>query len=129
LNRTGLARLFGELEAAVMEALWDLGDGTVATVSAELGTAQQYTTIQTVLNRLVDKGILERVGLLGGAVVYRPLESQQVFLERTSRLLVASLLRDFGQAAVRGLVDAVGDTDPEQLAALEATVRAKRRDS
>ena len=62
-------------------------------------------------------------------MLYRPLESRQVFLERTSRLLVASLLRDFGQAAVRGLVDAVGDTDPEQLAALEATVRAKRRDS
>lgn len=127
LDRHGLARLFGELEAGIMETLWALGEGTVSAVSRHLGASQQYTTIQTVLNRLADKGILDRGARQGGAVVYRPVEPRQEFLERTSRQVVASLLADFGPAAMRGMVDAVGELDPEHLTSLEDAVRARRR--
>lgn len=127
LDRFGLARLFGELEAGIMEALWSLGEGTVGSVSAFLDARQQYTTIQTVLNRLVDKGVLERNGRSSGAVLYRPAEPRSVFLERTSRQVVESLISDFGQAALRGLVDAVGEIDAAQLDALEEMVQDRRR--
>lgn len=127
LDRQGLARLFGDLEAGIMETLWALGEGTVSAVSTHLGGSQQYTTIQTVLNRLADKGILDRGGRDGGAVVYRPVEPRHQFVERTSRQLVAGLLADFGSAAMRGMVDAVSELDPEQLAAFEDAVRARRR--
>lgn len=127
LDRSGLARLFGDLEAGIMEALWELGEGTVGSVSTFLDAHQQYTTIQTVLNRLVSKGILERKGRVVGAVLYRPAEPRNVFLERTSRQVVESLIADFGQAALRGLVDAVGEIDSGQLDALEELVQARRR--
>jgi predicted transcriptional regulator len=126
LDRSGVARLFGELEASVMESLWELGEGTVTSVSAHLEAPQQYTTIQTVMNRLVDKGVLERCGRIGGAVVYRAVQSRDALIERVSRDLVASLLADFGNAGVAGLVDAVGQAAPEQLAALEAQIKARR---
>ncbi len=126
LDRSGMARLFGELEASIMEALWELGDGTVARVSTHLEAAQQYTTIQTVMNRLVDKGVLARSGRIGGAVVYRPVEARDVLIERVSRDLVVSLLSDFGRAGVAGLVDALDHASPEQLDALQAMLDARR---
>jgi len=127
LDRSGMARLFGELEASIMEALWELGEGTVASVSAHLEALQQYTTIQTVMNRLVDKGMLERCGRISGAVVYRTVHSRDALIERVSYNLVASLLADFGNAGVSGLVDAVEHAGPEQLSALEAQIKARRK--
>lgn len=127
LDRSGIGRLFGELEASIMEALWTLGEGTVASVSALLDAPQQYTTIQTVMNRLVEKGMLERCGRTGGAVVYRAVRSRDALIERVSRDLVASLLADFGNAGVAGMVDAVEQAGPEQLDALEAQIKARRR--
>ncbi len=126
LDRSGTARLFGELEASLMEALWGLGQGTVTQVSTHLAAPQQYTTIQTVMNRLVDKGVLERCGRDGGAVVYRPTEPRDALIERVSRDLVISLLSDFGQAGAAGLVDALEQASPEQLDELEARLRALR---
>ncbi len=126
LDRSGMARWFGELEAEILEALWELGEGTVATVSAQMEAPQQYTTIQTVMNRLVDKGVLRRTGKLGGAYLYRPVVDRATFLEQASREVVAGLLFDFGQASVVGLVDAVESARPDQLDALEALIRSRR---
>jgi hypothetical protein len=52
----------GDLQAEVMAAVWRLGEATVEQVR-ELQPAERrsaYTTIQTVLNRLVDRGFLSR---------------------------------------------------------------------
>lgn len=126
LDRAGMARLFGELEAAVMEVIWRLGSATVTTVSGEVDADVQYTTIQTVMNRLTEKGMLVRTLLApGGAYLYQPAEEREAFLSRVSRELVRSLLADFGDAAVSGLVDAMDAAEPDQLAALEATIRER----
>ena len=60
LNQHGLARLFGELEAKVMNAVWSLEEPTVHDVVKRLGKKANYKTVMTVMNRLVDKGFLER---------------------------------------------------------------------
>ena len=52
----------GDLQAEVMAAVWRLGEATVEQVR-ELQPIERrsaYTTIQTVLNRLVDRGFLSR---------------------------------------------------------------------
>ena len=56
------APLKGDLQIQVMEALWRLGDGTVEQVREALPPRYRgaYNTIQTVLNRLVDRGLLSR---------------------------------------------------------------------
>ena len=53
----------GDLQAEVMRAVWKLGEATVEDVRATQRprSASAYTTIQTVLNRLVDRAVLTRV--------------------------------------------------------------------
>lgn len=45
-----------DAELAVLKALWDGGPATVRELMERLGTDQAYTTLQTLLGRLVDKG-------------------------------------------------------------------------
>ena len=63
----------GELQAQVMAALWRLSAGTVEQVRSELPPRYQgaYNTVQTVLNRLAERGLLERARE-GRTFVYRP---------------------------------------------------------
>lgn len=48
----------GEWE--LLEILWRLGPATLAAVHAAFGRAVGYTTVQTRLNRLAEKGLAER---------------------------------------------------------------------
>ncbi len=48
----------GELE--VLEVLWRLGPASISKVHEQWGKPIGYTTIQTRLNRLVDKGVVNK---------------------------------------------------------------------
>ncbi len=66
----------GELERAVLEALWDhSGWLTPAEVRERLDSDLAYTTVVTVLRRLYDKGIVARQSD-GRSHAYRPHETQ-----------------------------------------------------
>jgi hypothetical protein len=56
--------LKGPLQAEVMAVLWKLGAATVDEVRARQRGAKRrsYTAVQTVLNRLVERGFVERDG-------------------------------------------------------------------
>lgn len=45
-----------EAELTILKALWDGGPGTVRELLDRLGTDWAYTTVQTLVTRLVDKG-------------------------------------------------------------------------
>lgn len=124
LDRSGLARVFGELEAAVMEAVWELGAPTVAEVCEALGPDTNYKTVMTVLNRLVDKGTLTRK-LDARAYRYEAVESRAAFEARVSRQVVEGLLLEFGDMAVAEFVNALDAVDPDLLERLRALVRAR----
>src|SRR5687767_5064072 len=73
----------GELQAQLMSALWRLNGGTVQQVRSELPLRYQsaYTTIQTVLNRLSERGLLSR-RTLGTAIEYRLRISEADYLSK-----------------------------------------------
>jgi predicted transcriptional regulator len=51
----------GELESEVMAALWAAGEPMTATgVQAMLGDGLAYNTVQTILIRLLEKGVVRR---------------------------------------------------------------------
>lgn len=125
LDECGLARLFGELEARIMEAIWSLEEATVRDICRQLGANCNYKTIMTVANRLVDKGALER-RRQGRAFVYTPVAPRDALLESVSRRTVLALMNDFGAAALAGFVEAVDEFAPHHLEVLRQLIDEKR---
>ncbi|MGH7405089.1 MAG: BlaI/MecI/CopY family transcriptional regulator, partial [Candidatus Methylomirabilales bacterium] len=58
----GLRKIFGDLEAEIMDVIWGLGRATVADVHKVLEGQREiaYTTVKTVMGRLAEKGYLRR---------------------------------------------------------------------
>ena len=74
-----------DTELEVLKALWELGEGTVRDVLEELGPHGRdwaYTTAQTLLNRLQEKGCVESEKR-GRAFVFRPAVTRDDLLEQS----------------------------------------------
>jgi predicted transcriptional regulator len=123
-----VAPFTGELQTQVMSALWRLGSGTVEQVRSALPPRYRgaYNTIQTVLNRLAERGLLSR-HKPGNAIEYRPVVSEAEYLSRSISQTLAAASMDARQAALARLI---GGLDKEELADLQQLARkmgAKRR--
>ena len=81
-------------ELEVMEALWALGSASVREVQERLPARKRpaYTTVQTIIYRLEEKGALRRVKKVGNAHVFEPVVSRKA----AARRLVDELLDFFG---------------------------------
>jgi predicted transcriptional regulator len=111
----------GELQAQVMAALWRLESGTVEAVRQALPPRYRgaYTTVQTVLNRLAERGLLTRTRR-GPAFEYRPRLTEAEYLSRS----IESTLAGASTAARRAaLAQVIGTLDADDLAALERLAR------
>lgn len=105
----------GKLEAELLEILWRAPEplGTRELVGMLKGPPRAYTTVVTVLTRLVGKGLLERIGD-GRRFRYHPVGSPD---ELTARAIEALLAGAGDRRAV--LAHLVGKSDdPELLAEL-----------
>ena len=105
----------GELEAAVMDVLWDRGGWLTPGEVHEVLAAQRplaYTTVMTILVRLVEKGRVERQRD-GRAYAYRPLHTREEFAAtRMSALLGGAGDRP---AALSHFVRDLSASDRDQL--------------
>ncbi len=124
LDQRGLARVFGELEAQIMDAVWQLQEPTVNDVCDFLGEDHNYKTVMTVMNRLVDKSVLSRQRV-GRAYSYAPCSDREDFLAQVSRNVVEGLLEDFGDLAIAQFVSAVDRIDPDQLRELQELIETR----
>lgn len=108
-----------------MRVLWRRGSGTVDEVREALPRKNRsaYTTVQTVLNRLSERGLLSRERR-GTAIVYTPLLSEAHYLERSLGDALAGATSEARQAALAGLV---GDLDEDELKAVRARTAEVRR--
>jgi predicted transcriptional regulator len=120
----------GELQTQVMAALWRLGAGTVEQVRSALPARYRgaYTTVQTVLNRLAERGLLQRERE-GRGIVYRPAVSEAEYLSGTIRHTLAGASSDARQAALANLIGGLDEDELSQLQELakEAGAQRKRR--
>lgn len=120
--------LQGDLQAQAMSALWRLGAGTVEQVRSELPARYRgaYNTVQTILNRLAERGLLERARE-GRGFVYRPRMSEADYLSGTIRHTLAGASSDARRAALASIIGglAPGEMDRiEELARLADEQRA-----
>jgi predicted transcriptional regulator len=123
-----LTPLTGELQTQVMSALWRLGGGTVEQVRSALPPRYRgaYNTIQTVLNRLAERGLLSRTKS-GNAIEYRPVFSEAEYLSRSISQTLAAASLDARQAALARLIGGLGKGELEDLQRLAKEMGKPRR--
>ena len=132
--------LLGSLESRIMEYFWNLpkeqspksGDkrandyfwqkncrSSISEVHQHLTKfdSPAYTTVATVVNRLVDKGLLQRKKEAQGYIYFGRL-SKDDYLKRRSRSLIKGLLGSFGDLAIAGFVEELKG-NPEALRKLK----------
>jgi len=115
----------GDLQAEVMDAVWKLGEATVDDVRRQQPRRRRsaYNTVQTVLNRLVERGLLDR-DRSGRAFVYRAKYDQSEYLSRSIGERLAGASPDVRREA---LVNLVGDLSPGELDEIARAANKIRR--
>lgn len=126
LDGSGLTRVLGELQARIMEVVWQRGAATGKDICDALGPDANYKTVLTVTNRLVDKGLLARAPSGGRAFSYRAVEERGAFLRRVAGSVAIGLVGDFGASALAQFVQAADEVDPTYLDELERLVRERK---
>jgi predicted transcriptional regulator len=119
--------LKGELQAQVMAVIWRLEGATVDQVRAALPSrvASAYTTVQTVMNRLAERGLLTRTRA-GHAIEYRPAISEADHLTRSIAHALAAASNDARQTVLAQLLGGLTDDELAELRQL-AGQTGKRR--
>lgn len=121
----GLGKFLGELEFAVMKIVWSHEPVSVSHVLTALNTQQRnlaYTSVMTVMSRLVEKGWL-KTEKQGRAYIYRAVQSRQEAEATAVGEVVRALLNDFGDVAVAQFIKELDEISPETLAQLAALGR------
>ncbi|ANY65818.1 transcriptional regulator [Paenibacillus sp. BIHB 4019] len=120
IQTKGLERFFGPLEAKIMTILWSQPDSYIKDVQHKLEQDKplNFNTVMTVMNRLVDKGLLVKSS--GKPSKYAPVHTQEQFLSIQSR----ELLEDLGPLVVNYMFDAMEEVDEELLDKLEQKIKS-----
>ena len=110
-----------------MASVWRLGEATVEQVRALQPTERRsaYTTIQTVLNRLVNRGFLSRAKE-GRRFVYRARADQVDYLTRTIGNRLGRASRDARRSVLMNMVEELEPEDLDELARYADRIRRER---
>ena len=84
-------------EMEIMEAVWKVGSGSVREIQEALAPENRpaYTTVQTIIYRLEEKGAVRRVKKIGNAHIFEAVISRQSAKQK----IVNELLDLFGGSA------------------------------
>jgi predicted transcriptional regulator len=130
LSADGLAKVLGDLEARVMQVVWDIDRPVPARTVHERVAREHAVTIHTVitvLNKLVEKGLLRREKQ-DDLLHFRAQLTEAEFRAQTSRRVVEGILSFGPQAVTASFVDVLADQDPEQLAELGRLVAERLKE-
>lgn len=119
----------GELQAEVMNTVWSLGSARVDDVRAAQPEERRsaYTTVQTVLNRLVDRGLLARERN-GQAYVYSACMNEADHLAGVIGRRLAGATPDARKAALLNVVGDLNAGELDEIARYAERIRRSRGD-
>jgi BlaI family penicillinase repressor len=118
----------GDLQAKVMELVWDRGEATVAEAAEHLGRrrAMTYTTVLVAMQKLEKKGWLtHRVD--GRAYVYRPVRSRATAQAGLLAEVLDGVFDGDPKLLVSQLLDARPWT-PVELSQMRQLIEARRKE-
>jgi predicted transcriptional regulator len=128
-DRAGSLRIMGDLEAEIMECVWDLGSATVKDIHRCLLERREiaYTTVMTVMSRLATKGYL-RYHAKGRAYVYEAATSREDLYSGVVRDFMSGVVADADRQVLANFVDSVAGSDLSRLDLLSQIIEEKRRE-
>src|SRR5450432_801430 len=112
------------LELKMMQVLWRLGPSNVQAEHTGLQSDIAYTTVQTVLNVLFQKGRVRRA-LKGRAYEYRPVGSKESVLGQAVQDLIRRMFGGSSEELVMSLVK-TRQIDPATLARLSRRIEGSQ---
>jgi predicted transcriptional regulator len=115
-----------ELEAEVMEEVWEHGEASVREVMEALNAGadkeRAYTTYMTIMARLDSKGLLER-RRQGKTDFYTPRYTRDQYGDLRARAELDSLVDQFGDLALAHIARQLAGLDPRHRRALQRLAR------
>jgi predicted transcriptional regulator len=127
---TEVTPLQGELQTQIMAAIWRLGEGTVEQIRQSLPPessppTRAYNTVQTVLNRLAERGLLGR-RREGHVIVYAPRLTEAEYLSRSMEHTLRGASTQARQVALAQLIGMLPRDEAAELGRLAEEVAAER---
>jgi predicted transcriptional regulator len=131
-HNQGLSKLFGSLEADIIDLIWEQREASARDIFEALrdqGQRLSYGAVKTVLDRLVKKQVLVRA-MTSNQYVYHAQLNREEFTRSAVREIISSLLASFGDPVYAQFLEQIKDADPDQLERLtqlldEAEARKK----
>jgi len=122
-------RALGHLEQEIMDLLWSRGPmngkGVYNAIMHKRPIA--LTTVLTVLDRLVKKGLVAKQK--GESVfIYRPQNTRDEFAKKLSSAFFKDILEISASSLTASFVDSFADTSPEELDMLVRLVEEKKKE-
>ena len=107
----------GPLERKILEILWDKKQSTAREISnslEEIGEKKAYSTVRTIIKRLVDKKIIaEKLDSDKRTFIYTPLISKEKLEKTIVRSIIGELLTKFNQSTISYLAEGLSDNEKE----------------
>jgi predicted transcriptional regulator len=119
-----------ELEAEVMEQVWDSGQDEVTVreimdaLNKRTKNPRAYTTYMTIMRRLDTKNLLVR-RREGKTDIYRPVFSRDEYADLRAQVGVNQLVEQYGEVALGHFARQMADLDPERRRQLQRLARKK----
>ena len=128
-GKAGLGQVMGDLEAEIMECMWELGSASVKDVHRCLLERREiaYTTVMTVMSRLAVKGLLVSRPQ-GRAYLYAPAADRESYCAGVVREFMSGMLADADKAVLAQFVESVTENDRSQLDVLAQIIEEKRQE-
>ena len=120
----GLPNL-SRFELQCLRKLWNRGEATVRDIHGDLDTAPSYSTVRKIVERLEEKGAIERVRKDDKAWVYRSAVSPSAMLGKEVRRFLDAAFDGAAAPLVAQLAD-MNEVSLEDIRELEQHVASSR---
>ena len=104
-----------ELEQVVMDIVWELKGCSVRDVVEKLESTRKlaYTTVATILQRLYDKGMVERKESKQGYTYY-PKLSKQSYSKKLAKSFLGNFFKSYGDTAIASFAETIDELPEEK---------------
>ena len=109
-------KVLGELESEIMEIIWRRQDTTSVKDVADILEKRRkiaYTTVMTIMARLVEKGVLVR-HLRGVSYLYKPKTTKEQFIAGAVHGIFSSAVSTLGEEVLAHFIKEIQKISPKK---------------